>query len=49
MARTVNSSLNGNQASEVLAPSTLAGVPGAYAVYVVGDSMEPRYFEGETV
>jgi phage repressor protein C with HTH and peptisase S24 domain len=41
--------LNGNQASEVLAPSTLAGVPGAYAVYVVGSSMEPRYFEGETV
>ena len=41
--------LNGNQVSEVLAPSSLSSVPNAYAVYVVGDSMEPRYFAGETV
>jgi SOS-response transcriptional repressor LexA len=41
--------LNGNQVTEVLAPSRLASVPEAYAVYVVGDSMEPRYFAGETV
>jgi phage repressor protein C with HTH and peptisase S24 domain len=41
--------LNGNQVSEVLAPASLSSVPGAYAVYVVGDSMEPRYFAGETV
>jgi phage repressor protein C with HTH and peptisase S24 domain len=42
-------SLNGNQVSEVLAPPNLAHVPDAYAVYVVGESMEPRYFAGETV
>jgi phage repressor protein C with HTH and peptisase S24 domain len=41
--------LNGNQVTEVLAPSSLSTVPEAYAVYVVGDSMEPRYFAGETV
>lgn len=41
--------LKGNQVSEVLAPPNLAHVPDAYAVYVVGDSMEPRYFAGETV
>jgi phage repressor protein C with HTH and peptisase S24 domain len=41
--------LSGNQVSEVLAPAGLSSVPDAYAVYVVGDSMEPRYFAGETV
>ncbi|HLK82006.1 MAG TPA: S24 family peptidase [Xanthobacteraceae bacterium] len=41
--------LSGNQVSEVLAPPNLSHVPDAYAVYVVGDSMEPRYFAGETV
>src|SRR5258708_25792855 len=41
--------LSGNQVSEVLAPPVLSHVPNAYAVYVVGDSMEPRYFAGETV
>ena len=41
--------LKGNQVSEVLAPPNLLHVPDAYAVYVVGDSMEPRYFAGETV
>jgi phage repressor protein C with HTH and peptisase S24 domain len=41
--------LKGNQVSEVLAPPNLSHVPDAYAVYVVGDSMEPRYFAGETV
>ena len=41
--------LNGNQISDVLAPASLSSVPGAYAVYVVGDSMEPRYFAGEAV
>jgi SOS-response transcriptional repressor LexA len=41
--------LNGNEVSEVLAPASLSTVPNAYAVYVVGDSMEPRYFAGETV
>jgi len=41
--------LKGNQVSEVLAPPTLSHVPDAYAVYVVGDFMEPRYFAGETI
>ena len=41
--------LSGNQVSEVLAPPNLLHVRDAYAVYVVGDSMEPRYFAGETV
>lgn len=30
-------------------PGSLEGVPNAYAVYVVGDSMENRYFPGEAV
>lgn len=30
-------------------PAALAGVPSAYAVYVAGASMEPRYFAGELV
>ena len=38
--------LNGNQASEVLAPSTLAGVPGAYAVYVLGELDGAALFRG---
>ncbi len=41
--------LNGNQVTEVLAPATLSKVAGAYAVYVVGNSMEPRFFAGEAV
>jgi len=41
--------LNGNEVSEVLAPASLSNIPDAYAVYVVGTSMEPRYFAGETV
>ena len=30
-------------------PANLRGVPGAYAVYIVGVSMEPRYHPGELV
>lgn len=41
--------LSGNEVSEVLAPPSLLHIPDAYAVYVVGNSMEPRYFAGETV
>jgi phage repressor protein C with HTH and peptisase S24 domain len=41
--------LNGNRIVDVLAPPALQGVRDAYAVYVVGDSMEPRYFAGEAV
>jgi len=41
--------LAGNKVSEVPAPHGLEYVSDAYAIYVVGDSMEPRYFAGETV
>jgi SOS-response transcriptional repressor LexA len=41
--------LNGNRVSEVPAPPSLWQIPDAYAVYVAGESMEPRYFAGETV
>lgn len=41
--------LNGSLITEVAAPPSLAGVSGAYAVMVVGTSMEPRYFAGEAV
>ena len=41
--------LNGNKITDILAPPSLAGVPDAYAVYVVGDSMDPRYLSGEVV
>jgi len=41
--------LNGSLITEVTAPPSLAGVAGAYAVMVVGTSMEPRYFAGEAV
>lgn len=41
--------LNGNEITEILAPASLRGVPDAYAVFVAGDSMEPRYFAGEAV
>lgn len=41
--------LNGNKVADIIAPSSLQSVPEAYAVYVVGDSMAPRYFAGEAV
>lgn len=41
--------LNGNKVADLLAPPSLASVPDAYAVYVAGTSMEPRYFAGEAV
>jgi peptidase S24-like protein len=41
--------LNGNKVGDILAPPKLVTVPDAYAVYVVGDSMEPRYFAGEAL
>jgi phage repressor protein C with HTH and peptisase S24 domain len=41
--------LNGNKIADLLAPPSLAGVRDAYAVYVVGDSMEERYQAGEAV
>jgi phage repressor protein C with HTH and peptisase S24 domain len=41
--------LNGSLINEIDAPPPLVGVSGAYAVMVVGTSMEPRYFAGEAV
>lgn len=41
--------LNGRKVRDVLCPPTLEHVPNAYAVYVHGDSMEPRYYSGEIV
>lgn len=40
---------NGDVIDLVDLPPNLRGVPGAYAVYVVGASMEPRYHPGELV
>lgn len=40
---------NGDVIDLVDLPANLRGVPGAYAVYVVGASMEPRYHPGELV
>lgn len=41
--------LNGTRITDVIAPPSLAGVPGAYAVFVSGESMENRYYAGELV
>ena len=41
--------LNGQVIDRIAAPPGLRGAKDAYALYVVGDSMEPRYYEGETV
>jgi phage repressor protein C with HTH and peptisase S24 domain len=41
--------MNGQKIADVFCPPPLVGIRGAYAVYVFGDSMEPRYFAGETV
>lgn len=40
---------NGQEVDRIAAPPGLRGTKDAYAVYVVGSSMEPRYYEGETV
>lgn len=41
--------MNGSLLYEVLAPPNLTETNGAYAVVVSGDSMSPRYEDGETV
>jgi phage repressor protein C with HTH and peptisase S24 domain len=41
--------LNGNKVGDIVAPPSLVAVPDAYAVYVVGESMAPRYLAGEVV
>ena len=40
---------NGDVIDLIDRPASLVGVPNAYAVYVVGASMEPRYHPGEVV
>jgi phage repressor protein C with HTH and peptisase S24 domain len=39
--------MNGEVVDRATMPPALEGVPGAYAIYAVGTSMEPRYYEGE--
>lgn len=39
---------NGTVIDYVACPPSLEGVPGAYAVYIAGESMYPRYKSGET-
>lgn len=41
--------LNGNHLDDVFAPPSLSGIPKAYAVLISGDSMSPRYDDGDTV
>ena len=41
--------MNGDRLEDVFAPPVLSSVSEAYAVYVAGESMEPRYFDGEIV
>ncbi|HKY71632.1 MAG TPA: helix-turn-helix transcriptional regulator [Nitrospira sp.] len=41
--------LNGNRLDDIFAPPSLSGIREAYGVQVVGDSMNPRYEDGETV
>lgn len=38
---------NGEKIDDVITPTSLKGVRGAYIVEFTGDSMEPRYFAGE--
>ena len=38
---------NGDIIDTIARPMNLVGAPKAYAVYIVGDSMEPRYYSGE--
>ena len=40
---------NGEPIAYISRPPVLAGVPGAFAVYVRGDSMEDRYYDGELI
>jgi phage repressor protein C with HTH and peptisase S24 domain len=40
---------NGEVIQYIRRPDNLIGVPGAYAVYVMGGSMAPRYHQGELV
>lgn len=46
---TGHADFNGEVVDRIARPPMLASVNTAYAVYVSGDSMEPRYMPGETV
>lgn len=39
--------MNGNVLYEVMAPPVISHISGAYAVQIAGDSMSPRYEDGE--
>lgn len=39
--------MNGSVLFEIMAPPSVSGVRGAYAVQITGDSMSPRYEDGE--
>lgn len=39
--------MNGNVLYEVMCPPSISPITQAYAVSISGDSMEPRYFDGE--
>ena len=39
----------GSRLADIVAPHSLSTIDGAYAVSVSGESMEPRYFDGEVV
>ncbi|WP_435266562.1 S24 family peptidase [Shinella sp. BE166] len=39
--------MNGSVLFEIMAPPSVSGVKGAYAVQITGDSMSPRYEDGE--
>jgi len=41
--------MNGQRVADTFCPPDLMGVDGAYAVYVHGNSMEPKFEAGETV
>lgn len=41
--------LNGNRLDYIFAPQSLSGITEAYAVTVAGESMAPRYEDGETI
>lgn len=41
--------LNGNKLDDIFAPPSLSGISEAYAVQIAGESMWPRYEDGETV
>jgi phage repressor protein C with HTH and peptisase S24 domain len=41
--------LNGNKLDDITAPPNLSPANGAYAVTCAGESMEPRFFDGEIV